>query len=329
MDKRDEVLRAVNEASKLVRRFDDEARTSFDLYAVIKHLDIPVIYRPLENLWGGAVSVGDQHGILLKSDLPLHLQRFTLAHEIGHIVLGHENQFDREVGFNQRSRNPGNRRIVEIATDTFASELLAPRSLIQRNANDQGWGTSDLQNPNIIYQLSLRLGLSFEATCWSLVEQSLLDRAIAEEYVDQADIVKEAKNYFAPADVTRSSWDHVWYLTEGDSENRLETDQEDIFVFQLEEKSSSGYRWEIGDEQSSVEVLHDENIIKEPIGSPTTRSLAFRFDSPGEHLLTLQEKRPWSGKVHDQLTFSIDNWGRERNGLPRRERKNNLEVAVA
>lgn len=66
--------------------------------------------------------------------------RFTLAHEIGHIIMGHFVEFEgtslRE-GLTAREK-----KVLELEADAFAAELLAPRTIIRRfpgMKNDPMW----------------------------------------------------------------------------------------------------------------------------------------------------------------------------------------------
>lgn len=325
---REEVLDAVKEATSITREYVDESQTCFDLIRVTEELDIPVLFRPLDNMWGGAVSIGEKKGILIKSNLPRHLQRFTLAHEIGHIVLGHKNKFDEEVGLSQRATGRSDRPVEEIAADTFASELLAPFTLIKRNAERQDWSRDKLKEPEWIYQLALRLGISFEATCWALVDHDLLDRSKAQQYRDDKNIVKDIKNSFIPNRDSGNSYAHVWSLSQRDAGFTLEADEDDLFLLELEERSSSGYRWETTDNNDKIEIFLNENDMEEGYGSFSSRIIGFRFNSPGVHTLALQHKRPWNNEVIQEVEFSIDNRGREEKGLPRRMKQATLMEAT-
>lgn len=68
--------------------------------------------------------------------------RWTLAHEIGHIVLGHLVQFDA-TALNRRGLMPAEHGVLEVEAHWFASELLAPKTIIRRfdfKDNPQGIG---------------------------------------------------------------------------------------------------------------------------------------------------------------------------------------------
>lgn len=323
MSRREEILSAVGEAAELVEEFPTKSRTSFDLISVIETLDIPVIFRPLDSLLGAAVTINDQRGILINSQRIRQLQRFTLAHELGHVLLQHDTRVDEEVGFSHRSVTSSKRPTKEIAADTFASELLAPRNLLRQNILRQNWDRDDLREPEIIYQLSLRIGLSFPATSWALVEHDLLSQDRANELTERGDVVKDAKNSFIPDSIAREKdpWADVWLITDSDSGTELETHEDDIFVFQLDERSSSGYVWDISDTASDIEIIETEVVLGEEYGSTSKSKTYLEFENLGNHSITFEHKRPWNNDIIQDFNITIDNRGKEDDGFPRRIRQ--------
>ena len=52
MNRRNETLRAVREAAKILASSAKSDRTSFDIVGVITKREIPLVFRPLDHLWG-------------------------------------------------------------------------------------------------------------------------------------------------------------------------------------------------------------------------------------------------------------------------------------
>ncbi len=317
---REKILEATKEAHKIKQEAIEGSKTKLDLWNIVDDLDIPVLFRPLDNLWGGAITIEGEQGILIKSSLPKHLQRFTLAHELGHIVLGHENRFDDELSVNMRVSTQSDRPIEEMTADTFASELLASKELISLNANRNDWSREQLQTPEYIYQLSLRLGISFEATTWALVDHELLSQEKAEDFKYNDLIVKKSKSHFAPDSISRNPHADVWSLSEKEEDILIDADKEDVFIIELEERSSSGYRWEFFDE-SSVRIGFNEQKEGEKYGSYGSRKIGFEFPDPGKHSIRLKHMRPWNDDVIEELNFLINTRGGEEIGLPRTKKQ--------
>ena len=65
---------------------------------------------------------------------PLVRQRFTIAHEIGHILLGHEGISYRDP--NYQKYNDFVKRMNEVNANSFAAELLMPERLLRKALED-------------------------------------------------------------------------------------------------------------------------------------------------------------------------------------------------
>ena len=212
MTRRDETLRAASEAATALAESHTGARTSFDVVAAIMERDIPLLFRPLDRLWGAFITTNDdERGIIVSTRLALPVQRFTVAHELGHLMLGHRMSLDETIGFAGRNA-PTSRPTQEAAADTFASELLAPKYLLLlASARRHGWTKDELRRPENIYQLSLRLGITYEAACWALVTCDILTRPEAARL--QAAPVEDLKRALAPAALIANSRADVSALT--------------------------------------------------------------------------------------------------------------------
>ena len=235
MTRRDEVLRAAGEAATALAESHTGARTSFDVIGAIMERDIPLLFRPLDRLRGALITANDdQRGIIVSTRLGLPAQRLTAAHELGHLMLGHRMSLDETIGFAGRNA-PTSRPTQEAAADTFASELLAPKRLLLApkrlllaSARRHGWTKDALHRPENIYQLSLRLGIPYQAACWTLVTCDVLTRPEAARL--QAATVAHLKRALAPAPLIANSRADVWTLTAADTGTFVEADPDDLFA---------------------------------------------------------------------------------------------------
>src|SRR5437667_5348042 len=167
MNLRQEVLKATREAASIQARFPVGQRASFDVVGAAAELGVPILFRPLNKLWGAFIVVSESPGVLVTTTLDLPVQRFTLAHELGHYLLKHGTHLDdaRTISFASRFA-PASHPIEERAADIFASELLTSKSLMLATSQRHGWKKESLADPTNVYQLAVRLGLSFHASCW-------------------------------------------------------------------------------------------------------------------------------------------------------------------
>ncbi len=324
MTKRAEILRAVSEAATVFADSPSGARTSFDIIGAVAARNIPLLFRPLDKLWGAFITVNDEErGIIVTTKLGLPVQRFTLAHELGHLLLGHQTSLDKTIGFAGRNA-PTSRPPQEAAADTFASELLAPKRLLRASAKRHGWTRDKLHQPGNIYQLSLRLGISYQAACWALVTSDVLTRQQADRL--QATSVKDLKRALAPTGSITNSWADVWALTEADSETFLEAGSDDLFAVRVQDHASAGYVWRLVDANAETEIV-DERApdLDHAYGARSGRVVYVRFRAPGVHQLVFEHIRPWNRAVLARIEIDIDGHGKERDGWARRTKCEVLE----
>jgi len=323
--RREQLLRATGEAADVFDRFPVGSRTSFDIVGATTELGIPLLFRPLAGLWGASITVEQGRGVLVTTKLGLAVQRFTLAHELGHVLLGHKTSFDETIGFAGRF-GPKSRPIEEWAADTFASELLAPRSLMLAASKAHGWTKQALTDPANVYQLALRLGVSFQAACWALAAQGVISEATARALQDKT--VKELKLALASAKLIDNSWADVWRLDQGDSGTMLEGGPDDVFALHLEDNASAGYLWQLVDIGSSASVVDERPTDVTAYGAGAARVVFLRFSSPGVHRLAFEHRRPWNKQSLAHIDIAVDNYGKEVGGFARRFRDQALAAAV-
>lgn len=327
MTRRSETLRAISMAATVLEQSRRCARTSFDIIRTVAERNVPLLFRPLDKLWGAFITVNDEaRGIIVTTKLGLPVQRFTVAHELGHLLLGHRCSLDETVGFAGRN-GPASRPVEEAAADTFASELLAPKALLLASARRHAWTKTKLHEPAHIYQLALRLGISYQAACWALVTARVLTHTEAEQL--QSAPVKRLKQGLAPALSITNPWADVWALTETDTGTSLEAGPDDIFAVHVQDHASAGYIWRLVDANAEIDLL-GERPPEPPAGygACTTRVLYVRFRSAGVHQLVFEHIRPWSRATLSRIQIDIDGHGKERTGWARRARLDALGHAA-
>lgn len=292
-----------------------------DIVGIIEELGVSLLFRPLDGLLGACLRMPDVGaGILVTTRRSLHMQRFTAAHELGHYVLEHEGSLDREIRFPGQTAN---RDLKEIAADAFAAELLMPKWLFKQHAKLHGWSSQKLRDPVNVYQLSLRMAVSYEATCFGLLAHDILDQAAVDTL--RAVAPKKTKQRLL-GDLALDDWRaHVWLLDEHDDGGVIEAGPLDLFVADLPERGGSGYLWDTDAlEIAGFTVIDNlgEQDDANAVGGPSRRRIILKAGQPGAHRLSLSERRPWekkptSPRSHD---VSISTFGPEVEGLPRRSR---------
>jgi Zn-dependent peptidase ImmA (M78 family) len=224
-----------------------------DVFGAISKLGATLMFQPLDKLLG-AYLPAEEPGVLITTQRPLPLQRFTGAHELGHLFMGHEPSLDDERILRRAPFVPsGAGELQEREADAFAAMFLAPAWLVARLMERQKWRAGDFHDPSTVYQASLRLGTSYQATCHILERHKVIDRHARDFLLEWEP--KKIKGLLLGEHNPEDWRFDVWVLTERDEGTLIEGGRRDLFVLRLKEHSDAGYIWGIDDLQSSGFVV--------------------------------------------------------------------------
>lgn len=241
---------AVRKASEVMIEMDikstlqKENRTRINPFYIAAEHGVEVLFRPLDKLLGAFLN-DSVPGILINSERPAGLITMTCAHELGHFFLGHEATFDLEIDYSSSALE------VERLADTFAYSLLTPSWLIPYISKIKGWGISDLNNAEHIYQLSLRLGISYTATVLALVRQKIITQPPIRDALlktTPASIKQKLVSGFSTDGFSVKG--DIWIVDDKDKFFIIEPKVDDVILAKLKNKSSSGFVW-------SMDCSHD------------------------------------------------------------------------
>src|ERR1700733_1717919 len=247
--RRDAILEGARAAAKLHRQFElrrivEAQGSNVDVFGAIVKEKIPLMFRPLEGLLG-AFLPGPVPGIIVTTQRPLSVQRFTGAHELGHAAMGHQTSLDDE-SMLTRSESPSwDYDPLEAAANSFATAFLLPKWLLISQAARHHWTRRDLSRPVVVYQVSLRVGASYQATCLALFRHGLIDDGTFGTLRNVE--VKSLKRELLDGYELENWYPDVWVLTESDEGSTIEGDARDAFVVRLRENSGAGYLWNVED----------------------------------------------------------------------------------
>ena len=286
-----------------------------DVFGTIDELGIPLVFTPLDKLLGACVRTSPGVvGLMVTSERDLHLQRFTAAHELGHFLLEHEGILDREVQLPGQTKG---RPVVEVEADAFAAEFLMPKWLFRDVARRQGWGRKNLEGAGIVYQLSLRLAVSYAATCWGLVSQGF----ISQDAAAKLDAVrpKDCKRQLLGDLELDDPWADVWAINQGDHRSDLTLGPTDVIVLSLQEQAGAGYLWNRdGLESAGFKVVVDDHLSPpgEAVGASVLRRLVAQVPSRGQYKVHLTERRPWARTAPPLHEFDLhcSTFGKQKQG---------------
>ncbi|MGJ5134129.1 ImmA/IrrE family metallo-endopeptidase [Bradyrhizobium oligotrophicum] len=300
-----------------------------DVFSTIAKLGATLMFQPLDKLLG-AYLPGDELGVLITTKRQLPVQRFTGAHELGHLYMHHEPSFDDD---NILRRSPfsttGTADRQEREADAFASMFLTPSWLVALMLQRQGWSARQLADPAYMYQASLRLGTSYRATCFALERHKVISRGQRERLIDVEP--KEIKRQFL-GDYKPPDWRvDVWLLTERDEGSLIEGGRNDLFVVKLRENSGAGYLWNFDQlRDAGFSLVDDDRDDTSPdaVGGALTRKVTARSEDRFQGEVILRESRPWAADVPlHQLLLLYDLRGPERPGMWEPELRRVLQAA--
>jgi Zn-dependent peptidase ImmA (M78 family) len=319
---------------KLGLRKDIEATGgNVDVFSAIHAVDLTLLLRPLQGLLGVYLNEPTP-GVLVTTQRPMSIQRFTAAHELGHFSMRHlpsldDENFLRRMPISGEPTGEPRADFQEIEADAFAVEFMMPRWLIFWHAARQGWTADEFRKPIRVYQLALRIGASYEATSWTLVRHRLITAAIARELLKTQP--RQLKAALLEAYKPKDYRGDVWLLTERDAGTRIDGSRNDLFVLRLEEHSGGGYLWDMDLlKASGFGIVRDEleAIDGDGIGGPLIRRVTAEPTEPYRGRIALDERRPWEpDEPIASLKVDVDLSGPEEEGLSRAERRSLLEAA--
>jgi IrrE N-terminal-like domain len=117
-------------AARLHVEFDTKAKMqdqggSIDVFDAALGVKLPLLLRPLNGLLG-AYLPDPIPGVLVTTERPLSIQRFTAAHELGHFRLRHRPSLDDEENILRRMTmsavpTPADPDMQEVEADAFAA----------------------------------------------------------------------------------------------------------------------------------------------------------------------------------------------------------------
>jgi Zn-dependent peptidase ImmA (M78 family) len=312
--RRDEILTAVYEADGLHKAYHSEARAKagegrIDVFGMLVDRDIPVMFRPLKNLLGAYLDDPSQ-GVIVTTQRQLRVQRFTAAHELGHATLRHKTSLDDKKNIFRALFDPSIRFDPwEIQANAFAAELLTPQWLIVEHMNRQGWKRDRLADPVIVYQLALRMGSSYSATCYALHECKGIDRPTCEKLLQVKP--KAIKQALAKPYKPDNWYGDVWLVTERDNGMVLEGSRSDLVVVRMPEHANSGYAWDFGELVDAGLAIREDGRVSESsqhIGGIVFRQVIAEAIEGANGHVRLDEVRPWqkAGEPLNSMELEVD-----------------------
>lgn len=171
------MLDPAKEAIKLLARFGvNTAPVPVDQIAAMLGAKVIPEFSPDPEVSGMVVLSPSGPVIGVNARQPSTRQRFTIAHEIGHLVmhsalLSGNVHIDKmfSVRLNRDKRSSLGNDLVEIQANRFAAELLMPTAMIREDLRNK---YIDMENANLVAELARKYQVSEQAMSIRIFEHS-------------------------------------------------------------------------------------------------------------------------------------------------------------
>src|SRR5438128_5960601 len=212
------------EAGRLLQQSKAKRDRQIPVFDLIHEQKLEIVFRPLKRLFGAYLPPESDTpgGVLLSSNLPRAVQRFTAAHELGHHMLKHSSVIDDE----RRVDDP--RSPMERGADGFAERLLMPQELIDASLKRLGLADGRVRSFEDVYQLALEVGVSYRATVKRLQTLNYISRPIADDWFRMAP--RRAKESIVSRNLVEDYRRDTYRITLADSRNELVVREGDLIA---------------------------------------------------------------------------------------------------
>lgn len=293
---------ATAEASRLLNEFEFSYTEPIDIFKIIEEKQIVLNFQKLDSLAGAYLpeSPSSLPGILINENLPLTRQRYTAAHELCHFIRKDSTSFDTssELFMNEYKRDE-----KEQIAEEFASNILMPRRLINNILEQIGVTNRDKINPLSVYELSLRMDTSYQASVNRLASLRMIKPKTYRELASVSP--KTFKNIYGKEGL-KTSWNNIWNIAEQDNGNIIYPLPGDEVRIQLKENPSTGYKWvNIPEKDGITTYWKSINENAEVIGAGGMRHIDLKIREIEEITLELFYNRPWLPKSKAINNFNI------------------------
>lgn len=303
MDRQQTIVMAMGAAHRAHKEFGIDPRTRVDVFGALRNAGAFVFFRPLKSMFGAYVPLGKtQPGLLINSNLPLSVQRYTAAHELGHLFLNHKTiSFETDLGYLPEERHGVDEE--ESQAEAFAAFFLMPKALVVNSLRDLNLKANQLR-PSDVYLLALRMGSSYLATVNQLHTLKLITRPFATKLRELT-----PKQIKQELNENESLGRHdIWVLDEDWNGKEIFPALQDTIRIRLQEIPTSGYTW-LPQEVSAGVQLEDsykENDDQDEVGGVQIHEFVAQLaENAQDSRVVLEKKRPWDEESKN-ADFSIN-----------------------
>lgn len=206
----------MTQASLLRARFGEDSISPIDVFAMALSIEkLTIVYYPLGEKLSGMCIKGqeDNSVIAINSDMTLGRQRFSLAHELYHLLYD-----DTMISVCAKKMNIG--KEVERSADMFASYFLMPEAalILQAEKLTHGIPGKHVSLDDVI-RIEQFFRVSHQAAVLRLVHTNYLDEEEATDYLN-AHVRSRAESLGLSADLYKPAIESERFITYGNYLNQ-------------------------------------------------------------------------------------------------------------
>ncbi|TGB01485.1 ImmA/IrrE family metallo-endopeptidase [Halobacillus salinus] len=304
ISKSEAVKIATIEASRILSKHKLTFEEPIDIFSIIENKKILLNFQKLDSLAGAFLpeTPDRKPGVLINKELPLTRQRYTAAHELCHFIRNDPPSIDTSSDlFNVDSYK---REDNEQIANEFASSILMPRKLIN-NVLKRIAINPDQLNSNSVYELSLRMDTSYQATVNRLASLKFITRSKYKELLSVSP--SEIKKFHGNKGL-QTSWNNIWNISERENNTTVYPTIGDEIRVHLEENPSTGYKWtNIPESKNISNYWNSENADLSQFGVTGVRRIVIKILNEEDKInLDLSHRRPWMPKSESLGYFHLN-----------------------
>jgi hypothetical protein len=240
-------IQAAESAGRLLEELSVDQNEQIDVFGICEDLGLWLAFLPMDNLLGAFVPEG-VGGVLVTTQRPIPVQRYTAAHEIGHWRLDHGHDLALDGEEHVLGNTPVER---EQLAQVFAGNLLMPTPLVFGVLERLGV-SGQLLEPEHAYAIAREAGVSYEAAVRQLSHLEVITP-------DRIAVLRQQRPLQVKAGLALgrrplNGYADVWPVNEDWNEQLLALRVEDEVIISLPENRSTGYRWMFPGDRTGVEV---------------------------------------------------------------------------
>jgi hypothetical protein len=254
-------IQAAESAGRLLDELSVDQTEQIDVFGICEDLGLWLTFLPMDNLLGAFVPEG-VGGVLVTTQRPIPIQRYTAAHEIGHWRLDHGHGLALDGEEHVLGNTPVER---EQLAQVFASNLLMPPPLVFGVLERLGVSDDPIE-PQHAYALAREAGVSYEAAVRQLAHLDVIS-------TDRIEVLRQSRPLQVKAALALgrrpvNGYADVWPVNEDWDDQLLALRVEDEVVISLPENRSTGYRWMLPNEPRSIATSPPPPLpgARQPVG---------------------------------------------------------------